>query len=348
MRLFTNISKEIILGWRSHFFLLTVMLTVAYFLLMTFLIPEDLSTSTQLILLTESEEIARAIEASDLNSKSSLSFVNSRDELYESLNRSFNSVGVIMRGDTASPSFELVFQGHEDTKTRELVKLVVAHLLNGSDDQPISSNSVQYLREKQDDGLDIPFNKSFLPIFLMFEAVMMGMIMVFAMVFSEKSQKTLDAFAVTPGRVWEYLGAKVIFLMILGIVFAIILTALTVGLQAKYLQLVLIVSVGSFLSTSVSLIAASFYENLSQSMAAILTLTVIFSLPILSYYLEGFSPWYLRILPTFPILFSLQGAVFPHQGSTDISYMILVAVEAVLAFVIAVNLYKLRIRRVRM
>ncbi|HQC14746.1 MAG TPA: ABC transporter permease, partial [Mesotoga prima] len=59
-------------------------------------------------------------------------------------------------------------------------------------------------------------------------------------------------------------------------------------------------------------------------------------------------PWYLRILPTFPILFSLQGAVFPHQGSTDISYMILVAVEAVLAFVIAVNLYKLRIRRVRM
>ncbi|MBN2218940.1 MAG: ABC transporter permease [Kosmotogaceae bacterium] len=348
MRLFTNISKEIILGWRSHFFLLTVTLAVAYFLLMTFLIPEDLSTNTQLILLTENEEIARAIEASDRSSEASLSFVSSRDELYESLNRSFSSIGIIMSGDTASPSFELIFQGHEDTKTRELVKLMVAHLLHGSNNQPISSDNVQYLQRKQDDGLDIPFNKSFLPIFLMFESIMMGMIMVFAMVFSEKSQKTLDAFAVTPGRAWEYLGAKVILLIILGIIFAIILTALAVGLQAKYLQLILIVSIGSFLSTSVSLIAASFYENLSQSMAAMLTLTVIFSLPMLSYYMEGFSPWYLRILPTFPIIFSLKGAVFPNQGSTEISGLILVAVEAVWAFVIAVNLYKLRMRRVRM
>lgn len=345
MRLFTNILKEVKLGWRSHFFLLTVGLAMAYFLLMTFLLPEDLSTNIELVLLTENDELATMLQLDSSESQASISIVDSREEMDSLMNGRFNSIGIIVKGSISSPSIELVFQGHEDAETKEFIKLFVATFLAGPDVEFTSERDIEYLHEIQSTSDKIPFNKSFLPIFLMFEAVMMGMIMVFAMVFSEKSQKTLHAYSVTPGKIWEYLGAKVILLALLGIVFTFILTPLVVGLGADYFILIIIVVVGSFLSTSVSLIVASFYKNLSQSMAAMLALTVVFTLPMLSYFSEGFSPWYLRILPTYPILFALKGAVFPEFSSSEISGLILVAIEAAAAFLIAVTTYKLRLRK---
>ncbi|RAM59280.1 MULTISPECIES: ABC transporter permease [unclassified Mesotoga] len=345
MRLFTNTLKEIKLGWRSHFFLLTVGLAVAYFLLMTFLIPEDLSTDTQLVLMVEQEELATTMGLIEEDTEISLSFAKDREELDKMMNRNFNSIGIVIGGDRSYPSVELVFQGHETAETREFLKLLVSSYLAGSFNS-ISDSNVEYLQEIQETRAEIPLNKSFLPVFLMFEAVMMGMIMVFAMIFSEKSQSTLHAYSVTPGKIWEYLGAKVILLVILGVIFTLILTPLTVGLKASFLPLIVVVAVGSFLSSSVSLIAASFYKNLSQSMAAMLALTVVFSLPMLSYFLDGFSPWYLRVLPTYPILFSLKAAVFPELGYVETSGVVLVTIEAVAAFLIAVTTYKLRLRKV--
>jgi len=345
MRLFKNVLKEVKLGWRSHFFLLTVGLAIAYFLLMTFLIPDDLSTNTNFVLLAENDELASMLHLDYSESQISFSIVESRDEMDRSMNGSFSSIGIVVKGSVSSPSVEVVFQGHEDAETKEFIKLFVSTFLIGPNIEFASERNIEYLQEIQSAPDEIPFNKSFLPIFLMFEAVMMGMIMVFAMVFSEKSQKTLHAYSVTPGKIWEYLGAKVILLALLGIIFAFILTPLVVGFEADYSKLMIIVAVGSFLSTSVSLTVASFYRNLSQSMAAMLALTVIFTLPMLSYFSEGFSPWYLRILPTYPILFALKGAVFPEFSSSEISGLILVAIEAAAAFLIAVTTYKLRLRK---
>jgi len=79
MRLFTNVLKEVKLGWRSHFFLLTVGLAMAYFLLITFLIPEDLSTNIELVLLTENDELANMLHLDSSESQASLSIVESRE-----------------------------------------------------------------------------------------------------------------------------------------------------------------------------------------------------------------------------------------------------------------------------
>ncbi len=76
-----------------------------------------------------------------------------------------------------------------------------------------------------------------------------------------------------------------------------------------------------------------------------LALNLIFGLPMISFFIPGFSPLYLRILPTYPILFALKDALFRGTSSVGFSSMWLILLEGVVAFSIAVKVYKLRVQR---
>lgn len=345
MRLLANTIKEVKLGWRSYYFLLVFGLAIAYFLFVTLLLPEDVSTGPDIVFLNAMDDGKMSsetlFESSASNGKTLVA--ESRIDLDRTMNKRFNSIGIVLKGSTSSPVVELVFQGHESPEVRELLRLSILQLTGVLAMQ--DNYVIEYLETKETEEEKIPFNKSLLPILLMSEAIMMGMILVFAMIFSEKSQQTIKAYGVTPGKIWEYLGAKVIMLTILGVIFTAILTPLVVGTQADYLQVFLIVILGSVLSTSVALIVASFYDNLSQSLVPMLALNLIFGLPMISFFIPGFSPLYLRILPTYPILFALKNALFRGTSSVGFSSMWLILLEGVVAFSIAVKVYKLRVQR---
>lgn len=345
MRFLANVAKEVKLGWRSHYFLLSVGLALVYFLLVTFL-PTAPSAEVEVFVLYESGDLSAL--TGEIFGEPSIDdawiVLESREELEKRMNRSFNSLGVVVGGSANSPAIELIFQGHESEASRELLKLSIIQR-TGSTSLRESDYPVQYLKADSAVDTEIPFNKSLAPVFLLFEAVMVGLLFVFAMVFTEKSQKTLAAYSITPGRIWEYLGAKVVLLVMLGFLFTLIFTPLVFGVQAKYFQLLLVVALGSVLSTSVGLIFASFYKNLSQSLVAFISLYIFFGLPILTYFIEGFSPWYLKVIPTYPILFALKNALFPGSSSVSTSGIWLVALESLIAFIVAVRVYSLAAQR---
>ena len=345
MRLAANTLKELRLGWRSYYFLLVVGVAIAYFLLVTFLIPEDLTVSPDVVVLNEMEEGSQVMEnlfGGDMESDKLL-LAKDRDDLEKTMNRRFNSVGIVLKGSEREPAFELVFQGHESQDIRELLRLSILQRTGALNSE--EGYGIEYLEDRKPVDEAIPFNKSFLPVLLMSEAVMLGMFLVFAMIFGEKSEETIKAYSITPGRIWEYLGAKVIVLAILGVLFTLILTPMVVGIGPRYGELLLIVVVGSTLSTSIALIFASFYNNLSQSLVPMLGLSLVFGLPMISFFIPGFSPWYLRILPTYTILFALKGAVFPGSIQVGISSLWLIALEGAIAFTIAVLVYGQRVRK---
>ncbi|TYB97963.1 MAG: ABC transporter permease [Kosmotoga sp.] len=345
MRLLTNTKKELKIGWRNYYFLLVFGLIVGYYLLVTFLVPENLSLNPEIFLLNEAEngDIVNENFLTEELEGENIIFVDSRKELEEIMNRRFNSFGIVIKGTAENPSFEIVFQGHESQETRELLKLSV---INNMGITTSSENfyNVRTIENEMSDDESIPFNKSLLPILLMSEAIMMGMILVFSMVFEEKSQGTIIAYRVTPGKIWEYFGSKVLLFAILGFLFALTFTPLIVGLNANYGELLIIIIVGSFLSTSVALIFASFYDNLSQSFVTIVILNLIFGLPMISYYIEGFSPWYIKIIPTYSLLFSLKGAVFPVSNVQVQPALWIIVIESIVAFLLAVMVYKQRVK----
>ncbi len=68
---------------------------------------------------------------------------------------------------------------------------------------------------------------------------MLGFMLVASLVYIEKTEGTIKAYAVTPpGRVIEYLLSKSIVMMILGITGATIMTLLVLGTQINYFALV--------------------------------------------------------------------------------------------------------------
>lgn len=343
-RLIANIKKEIKLGWRSYYFLLIVGIALLYFAFLTFVIPEDMAISPDLYYLNElgtgeTDMIFRAGEAE--NPK--LHIVTSREELESGMKKNFNSIGLVAKGGIESPEIEMVFQGHESKEVRSLLKLSLLERFNVlTGDIPIINLSL----DKGEDTEKIPTNKWMLPVFILTEAVMMGMIFVFAMIFIDKSQGTMKSFAVTPGKLWEYLAAKAIFLIILGTIFCLILPPLIVGFSFNYLELILVAAVGSLFATSVALIVAGFYNNISESLYALMGINLIFFLPVISYVIPTFSPWYVRILPTYTILFSLRDIIFPGVvGTYNLSSIWGTLAVSLVTFIIGVQVNKILLRR---
>ncbi len=346
MRFLANLTKEFKLGWRSHLFTLTLLLALFYFAVITFVIPEDAPFSLELVLLAEMDipAIGETLYDIEETSEGSITLVSHRAELEEVMGKNPGTVGVIVGGHPTDPQIEIVFQGHESEQTRRLVSLVLLSQFHRdyAESEELSVVSIG-------DDVDRPVistSESLLPIFLLSEAVMMGMMFIFALAFAENAQKTVSAFAVTPGRLWEYLGSKVLFLTLLGIIFTLILTPLIAGLKANYSYLILVVAVGSFLSASIALIFASFYRSMSEGFVTMMALFLIFFLPAISYFFVTFRPWYIRIIPTYSILFALKEAVFPGSTQIGIIDLVLPAALGTIAFIIAVQVYSFRVSKV--
>lgn len=343
-RLIANLKKEIKLGWRSYYFLLIVGIAILYFAFLTFVIPEDIAISPDLYYLSELETTSDTdmIFQDGEADNPKLHIVTTREELESGMKKNFNSIGLVAKGSLESPEIEMVFQGHESEEVRALLKLSLLERFNVlTGDIPIINLSLDTGNTEK-----IPTNKWMLPVFVLTEAVMMGMIFVFAMIFIDKSQGTMKSFAVTPGKLWEYLAAKAIFLIILGTIFCLILPPLIVGFSFNYLELILVAAVGSLFATSVALIVAGFYNNISESLFALMGINLIFFLPVISYVIPTFSPWYIRILPTYSILFSLRDIIFPGVvGNYNLSSIWGTMAISLVTFVIGVQVNKVLLRR---
>lgn len=345
MRLLSNITKEFRLGWRSHLFTLTFLLALLYFLVIAFIIPDDAPFSLELVVLNKIQipNSAETLHNTRELSESNITLVSERSALEAAMEKNRGSIGVVISGDLKDPFIEIIFQGHESEETRRIVSIALLSQLSQGVEHYDSVSLVQI--GDQADGPIISTSESLLPIFLLSEAALMGMMFIFALAFAENAQKTVSAFAVTPGKLWEYLGSKIVFLILLGIIFTLILTPLIVGLNANYGYLILVVSIGSFFSASVALIFASFYKSMSDGFMPMMALFIIFFLPAITYFFPTFRPWYIRIIPTYSILFSLKEAVFPGSTQVGLNDLLWPTALGLIAFLTAVQIYKLRISK---
>lgn len=347
-RFFNILAKEIKMGVRAHFLLMAIGLALFYCLLIAFVIPEDTNLKPDVFVFNEGFSnnptvLEKVLGTKDL-SNPKLHIVDSREELVEGMKENFNSVGIIIKNSDGQLILELVFQGHENAQVRELMKLSLIKNLSSSS---FEENTIKKIELDENSTAEkIPANKWILPVLLLSEAVMLGSVLVFAMIFIEKSERTFVTFLVTPGKIAEYLGAKVAFLALLGVLFSIILTPMVVGFGINYLQLFAVIILGSLFSTSISLIVASFYKNLSQATISMIGLNLFFCLPVISYFVPGFSPWVVKILPTYPVLFAMRDIIFPGVASGHgLSGMLSVLIVGIIAFAVAVKMYKIQVSR---
>jgi ABC-type Na+ efflux pump permease subunit len=192
----------------------------------------------------------------------------------------------------------------------------------------------------------VPFNEMWVPILLFTDTALIGMVFIAALLFMEKEEGTLRAFLVTPGHSWEYLLSKTLTLALLAALFTLIFVPLTIGAGPNYLYLLLLMAAGSLFGSLLGAWVAVYFDNLSQYLFPALTLMVVLSLPAVAYFTPSFSPWWLRLFPTYPLVFGLREALFP-SGSPQIVFSALSVLLglSLLLLVISSRVFKRQLAR---
>ncbi|WP_430882612.1 ABC transporter permease [Fusibacter sp. JL216-2] len=342
-RLIGYLQKDFLYAHRSYCFYIVVALALIFALLINFVIAEDFSIKPEVYYSVSytgeySVPIEDAIENMKVNHTNVIG-VDSESIVRQRVSEITNSIGLIVHGQSDEPVVEFVIHGYEND---EIVNTLIIAMKDEINTALGSKNDIEVktIGNKANYG-KIPANKFLLPLFLVMEPTMLGFMLVASLIYIEKSEGTIKAYAVTPGRLVEYLLSKAIVMVSLGIVGALVMTLLVLGLKVNYLALIGLIGVGAFLATSLGLIMTSFFRNLSESMIWILLVTLLLGVPLISYMVPSFAPIYIRLLPTYRLVFAVKEAVFP-TGNTKIiieTFAMLSGVSAIL-FALALKTFK--------
>ena len=342
------LRKDILSGWRNYFFLVVIVLALIFVGLIQFVIPEEITIAPDAYYFNEFQgemgEVLRNIVTEEEYQSEKFHKVDSREAVIAGMKSNLNSIGIVIQAGDTQPVIDLIFHGFENESIKNILKISIEDNLNR-----VLGENVDFQRIVLKEGLDIqkvPANKNIVPLFLMSEAALVGFILIAAFIFMEKDEGTLKAYQVSPGKIPEYLAAKISLMVLLGWVNTIILVPLTIGIHVNYPALFLVITLGSIVASSLGLIIASFFENLSQSIVWIIVGNMLLSLPMISYFVPSFAPAYIQILPTYSILFGIREALFTTKsvGMMKSTYVTL-GIQGILTYLLAVVIYKRQILR---
>lgn len=323
-RIWLSLRRDWQITWRNFYYLVTLGVALVYLALTLWIIPSDTTLKPTLYVVDQTgdpryvaylQEQARA-----KGTTNQVQLLDGVSELQATLTDRQNSIGLLVRAGTPLPEITLFFQGYENPQVRNLLVVAIEDSLREVYDQPWATPveiERRFLRPQA--AAPIPFNHLLVPALLFSDATMIGLIFIAALIFMEKEEGTLLAYLVTPGRVWEYLLSKALNLGLLALLFALILVPLTVGGRANYMHLLALMLLGSMLVSLLGAWIAVHFENLTQFLFPAIVVITMISLPGIAYFLPGFAPLWLRLLPTYLLATGLREAVFP-SGNPQIVY----------------------------
>ena len=192
--------------------------------------------------------------------------------------------------------------------------------------------NVSYLDEA---AKEIPFNLRFTPIFIAFEALVIGFILGGALMLAEKQDGTVRALRVSPFGTAKYVLSKTLLFSLLGTLYASLICLLTIGTSVNWGVFLPLSFVGTAVFTMIGLAYTAPFRDMSGwffSMALLLSVNM---LPVISYSSPAFTPLWMRLIPSYPILMAYRRAVF--GGSIDTWFVVIsIASWCVASYLLAV------------
>lgn len=163
----------------------------------------------------------------------------------------------------------------------------------------------------------IPYHKRMTPIFLCFEALIIGFILGGALMLSEKEEGTIRALRISPMGVDRYLLSKTALFSVIAVLYALLIAIFCIGVDFSIVRFVLLSFFGAAIFTLIGLAFTSLFRDMSSwffSMALLLSLNM---LPAVAYSEPSFAPFWIRVIPSYSILFSYEKILFGVDGAYD-------------------------------
>lgn len=342
-RFYATVKKDIKIAWREYFFHVTFITAAVFCLVLKFIVPHTFENISFFIYL---EEGALPFASESFNtefSSGNLIFVDSREVLFERVEKKTESYGAVISKGDKYPQIEIVLQGYENNRLRNLVELEIerglSEFLKGNFFYK-SEYKVKILNPK---FLNKPFSYSdiILPIFIVMESSFIGYILIAVLLFMEKEQRMHTAFLVSQGRVADHLLSKALVMLILGLISAFGTVIFLRGLDFNPIYLFLFLIVSSFFGSSLGLLIGSFFDSLSKSMLWIMVSMAVLVIPVISYVYPAFSPLWVKIIPTYTMIYAAGEILMDSLGSAIFyKYLLLILVEGICMFVLAHLFFK--------
>ncbi len=344
-RLSGLLKKDFMVAYRNYYFLIVIFVAVLLISVVNYLIPEQVNTDPKIFYAVEGEQpeeirpILQFLGKQEINEE-----VDGRAGVIKGMEADRESLGLVIMQNAGGTVFEVILQGYESGQSKNALALSLEAMLNV--EQLDNSDIQTVVLNKPRDFDKIPFNKRFVPLMILNEPVMLGFILLATLIFMEKEEGTIKAYMVSPGGLTEYLGSKIILICVLGLLSSVLIAVFTMGFRINWPMLIGITIAGSLFSSTVAIFIASFIDTLSKAMIWLVGISLLLTAPMVSYFVPGFAPPVITIIPTYSLMFAIREAIFPG-GNNAIFYESMTALLTIsgVLFVLSVLSYRRNLLR---
>lgn len=303
-KIFNLMVQDTKLMLRNAIFWVVTVSLVLIVLSVNFLIPQDFNSGGQPMVSWNLKTVHPGITP-----------LESREAVEESV-RKDGAIGMIQEGDT----IVLVHTGLSEKAQNALMMMLFG--------EPEQGN-IRQLILRPNTGI-IPENIRLTPVFICFEAVVLGFLMAGILMLSEKEQKTIKAYRVSPGGTFSYVISKALVFGVLGTIYALLMAVFTVGFDFNWPGFILLAFISSILFTLLGLAVTVFFRDMSSwFFTAVLVLSINMT-TMVSYSAPTFSPVWITFIPSYTIIFGFEDVLFGTGRNLAQALMVVFAESAVL------------------
>lgn len=339
MKALYTFLKDMKVSFKTFYIYIEIFIALFGVALLLFVVPENFTSNIKIYAYIDdslkTDEIMKALES---DGSENVILLNSIDEIRPMLEQDKNSVGIGVTTENNKVVYDFVLQGYESQKYRNIIeKSLIADIAKDLPGYERVTNikTLDNTSEKLSDRLNM------LPVFLLLNSAFSGLFIVATYVFMDKEEGTIRAFAVTPARIWEYLLSKMGVMLVTGLLTGLITTFLVAGLKANYLHLIALLVATNIFGTAVGLFISSFYDSITKAMGTIMGTFIVLAFATVSYYIPSFSPFIIKILPSYPLVFAFREVFLENPNISYIYYNVVgFSILAVIIFIWANHRFK--------
>ncbi|MBT9156032.1 MAG: hypothetical protein DDT37_01007 [Firmicutes bacterium] len=331
--------QDIRLSLQGLYFYMEIIIAVVFVAVMLFVVPDSFSRTETRHVYLELPAPLRSVVVGELEaSGATIVLANSLAELEQSMQKDRMSSGLVVSQDGAWLRLEVVLQGHESEQTRALLQATVEGAMlegvPGLTGRTVTTVLVPNAPRLSD-------RDSLIPVYLTINVALMGLFIIAAYIFLDKEEGVIRALAVSPLSTGQYLVSKMLLMLFMGLVNSVVVVALLRGGLANYPWLIALVVASNLFGSALGLLIASYFNSMVQAMEVLYTAMIVLMFASYSYLMPSFSPWWVRILPTYSMLFAFREVLF-ENGNVNLMLIAIVqlAVLGMLAFALAHARYK--------
>lgn len=312
MKVLYNFLRDLKISFKTFYIYIEIIMALIVVAILLFVVPENFSSNAKMYAyIDNSIQIDKIADELEKEATGKVILLNSIGEIKQKLEEDRNSVGLSVTINNGEVVYDVVLQGYENQKYRNIIeKSLISHVAESLPDYERITNikTLSSSNERLSDRLNM------LPVFLLLNSSFVGLFIVATYVFMDKEEGTIKALAVTPARIWEYLLSKMGVMLVTGLITALITTIFVAGSKPNYLHLVLLLIATNAFGTAVGLFIASFYDSIIKAFGSIYIIVVMFGLATVSYYMPSFSPLIVKLLPSYPMLFAFREVFFENPN----------------------------------